>query len=192
MAYGVEPVVAEPVPDENQSAVSWEAVWAGAAATIAMLFVLVSLGAGFGLKMTPRWPAGVTANDFSPALGAAFVACQVAASMLGGYLAGRLRTRWLHIHEHEAHFRDTAHGLLAWAVSVVGLLVLGALLAPAPAVPVASLSPAELARATQIGAQLSLFLGVGALTSAFAASVAAALGGMRREEMHRLHRVAKT
>lgn len=178
-------------PDENQSAVSWDAIWAGAAATIALLFVLVSLGAGFGLKMAPRWPVGIEARDFTPLVGAVFVACQVVASMLGGYLAGRLRTKWLHIHDHETYFRDTAHGLLAWAASIVGLLVLGALVTQAPATPVGELSAAETLRAGQIAAQISLFLGIGALTSAFAASVAATIGGMRRDDMHKLHRAVK-
>lgn len=181
--------VADVVLDENQSAVSWEAILAGAAATIAMMFVLLSLAAGFGLKVSPRWPTGLSAQDFTPAVGATFIAAQVVASMLGGYLAGRLRTKWLNVHDHEVHFRDTAHGLLAWAASVVGLLALAAL--ATPAAPVATpieLSAAEALRAARIGAQLSFFLGVGALASAFVASVAAALGGMRRDEMHRLYR----
>lgn len=181
-------LVAVDIGEENQSAVSWDAVLAGAVATIALLFVLLSLGAGFGLKLAPRWPAGLTASDFTPTLGAALVACQVVASMLGGYVAGRMRTKWLNVHDHEVHFRDTAHGLLAWAASVVGLLVLGALAAPAAPAPVGELSPAEIVRAGQIGAQLSLFLGIGALTSAFAASVAAAIGGLRRDDMHKLYR----
>ncbi len=177
-------------PDEHQSPVSWDAIWAGAAASVALLFVLLSLAAGFGLKMTPRWPSGVATRDFTPVLGAIFIACQVVASMLGGYLTGRLRTKWLHIHDHETYFRDTAHGLLAWAVSVVGLLVLGALATSAPTTTTVELTPAEAMRAAQMGAQVSLFLGVGALTSAFSASVAATIGGMRRDEMHKLHRAA--
>lgn len=190
MSLGSDLAAAHPAPDETQSAVSWDAVLAGAAANFALLFVLLSLGAGFGLKMTPRWPSGVSAQDFTPVLGAVFVACQIVASMLGGYLAGRLRTKWLHVHAHEVHFRDTAHGLLAWAASVVGLLLLGALATPASTAPAAEMTVAEMARAAQIGAQLSLFLGIGALASAFSASVAAALGGMRRDDMHRLHRAA--
>ncbi len=193
MAYGTEHSTSDVVvPDEHQSAVSWDAILAGAAASIAILFVLISLGAGFGLKMTPRWPTGISAQDFSPVLGAAFVACQVVASMLGGYLAGRLRTKWLHVHDHEVHFRDTAHGLLAWAASIVGLLVLGALVAQPSAPAAADLSPAEIVRAAHIAAQISLFLGIGALTSAFAASVAAAIGGMRRDDMHKLHRTVRS
>jgi hypothetical protein len=44
---------------------------------------------------------------------------QLAASGLGGYLAGRLRTRWRDTHRDEVHFRDTAHGLLSWAVATL-------------------------------------------------------------------------
>lgn len=191
MTQGPESSPSDFALDEHQSAVSWDAILAGAAATIALLFVLISLGAGFGLKMAPRWPTGLTADDFTPIVGATFVACQVAASMLGGYLAGRLRTKWLNVHDHEVHFRDTAHGLLAWAASIVGLLLLGALTATPTASAAAELPPAELARAAKIAAQVSLFLGIGALTSAFSASVAATIGGMRRDEMHNRHRSEK-
>jgi hypothetical protein len=189
MAYGTDLPNPDIALEESQSAVSWDSILAGAAATIALMFVLLSLGAGFGLKVSPRWPTGLSSQDFTPVVGAIFVAAQVVASMFGGYLAGRLRTKWLNVHDHEVHFRDTAHGLLAWAASVVGLLVLSALLTPAAlAPPQPTMSPEETLRAARIGAQLSFFLGIGALTSAFSASVAAAIGGMRRDEMHRLHR----
>ena len=112
--------------------------------------------------------------------------------MLGGYLTGRLRTRWLNVHSHEVYFRDTAHGLLAWAASVVGLLILGALATPSVAgLPQAAPSPVETLRAAHLAAQLSFFLGVGALSSAFSASVAATIGGLRRDDMHNQHRVER-
>jgi hypothetical protein len=38
---------------------------------------------------------------------------------LGGYIAGRLRTRWVGTHTHEVFFRDTAHGFITWAVATV-------------------------------------------------------------------------
>ncbi|MGA2190903.1 MAG: hypothetical protein ABSH33_20485 [Steroidobacteraceae bacterium] len=38
---------------------------------------------------------------------------------MGGYVAGRLRIRWVGTHTHEVFFRDTAHGLVTWAVAVV-------------------------------------------------------------------------
>jgi hypothetical protein len=46
-------------------------------------------------------------------------------SAFGGYLAARLRTRWLGIHNNEVFFRDTAHGFLAWAFAVLIAISLG-------------------------------------------------------------------
>ena len=53
---------------------------------------------------------------------------QLAAAGMGGYLAGRLRTRWHGTHTDEVYFRDTAHGFLAWALAT---LVTAALLTSA-------------------------------------------------------------
>jgi hypothetical protein len=48
---------------------------------------------------------------------------------MGGYLAGRLRTKWTGIHTDEVYFRDTAHGFLAWAAaSVVAASLLGSVM----------------------------------------------------------------
>jgi hypothetical protein len=47
------------------------------------------------------------------------IVTQIAASALGGYLGGRLRTKWTNVHTDEVYFRDTAHGLLVWAVGMV-------------------------------------------------------------------------
>ena len=51
------------------------------------------------------------------------------ASSLGGYIAGRLRSRWIGVHSDEVYFRDTAHGFIAWAFASV----LGAVLLASPA-----------------------------------------------------------
>jgi len=52
-------------------------------------------------------------------IGAGLYLCCIAvmASAVGGYLAARLRTKWTGIHNNEVFFRDTAHGLLAWALA---------------------------------------------------------------------------
>jgi hypothetical protein len=54
---------------------------------------------------------------------------QIAASGLGGYLAGRLRVRWANVRDDEVFFRDTAHGFLAWSLATLltAALVLGSL-----------------------------------------------------------------
>ena len=41
------------------------------------------------------------------------------ASALGGFLTGRLRVRWTRSPLDEVYFRDTAHGVLAWAFATV-------------------------------------------------------------------------
>ena len=96
------------IPEEARSAVSWGAIFAGATAALALSFVLLGLAAGFGLKLAAPWPgARPSLAEVHPMLGAWMIVVQVLASALGGYLAGRLRTKWLHVHGHEVHFRDT-------------------------------------------------------------------------------------
>jgi hypothetical protein len=47
------------------------------------------------------------------------IVIQWVSAALGGYIAGRLRTRWHGTHAHEVFFRDTAHGLITWSVATV-------------------------------------------------------------------------
>ena len=47
------------------------------------------------------------------------IVVQWLASGLGGYVTGRLRTKWVGTHTHEVFFRDTAHGFIMWALSTV-------------------------------------------------------------------------
>ena len=168
--------------------VSWSAVFAGAAVSLALSMLLTALGAGFGMSLAVGGVASRgSLSGFTPVLGAWMIVGQVLCGAFGGYLAGRLRHRWTALHADEVHFRDTAHGLLAWAISTVaGVVLVAAVVGPyaeslaaASAVagtPVAPLNPA-------IAAQSSFFIAIGMLLSAFVACVAAALGGLRNEEM---------
>jgi hypothetical protein len=106
--------------EANASGVSWGAVIGGGFVTAALSVTLLALGAGLGLSSVSPWAnAGVSA----PVLGAAaivwMIVLQIIASAMGGYLAGRLRTKWSTVHTHEVYFRDTAHGFLVWAVALV-------------------------------------------------------------------------
>jgi hypothetical protein len=104
----------------NTSAVSWPAVFAGAVAAAALSLILLVLGTGLGLASVSPWaPMGDTAKAISWATIGWIVFVAVASSALGGYIAGRLRTRWLSVHTDEVYFRDTAHGFLAWAVATL-------------------------------------------------------------------------
>ena len=110
------------------SAVSWAAVIAGGLATAALMLFLLALGAGIGLSAVSPWShAGFRSTHVAMGAGIYLTLAAIIASAIGGYLAGRLRRRWLGVDEHEVYFRDTAHGFLAWALAtVLSAAVLGA------------------------------------------------------------------
>jgi hypothetical protein len=104
----------------SSSGLSWPAILAGAFAAAAAWFTLLALGAGMGLSSVSPWPvSGASARQVGPGAILWLMVVQLLACSLGGYLAGRLRSRWATLHAHEVHFRDTAHGFLAWAVGLV-------------------------------------------------------------------------
>lgn len=106
--------------ESSASALSWGPVIGGAAAAAATALILLLLGAGVGLTMVSPW-AGESASFTTVSITAAiwFVVVQWLASALGGYLTGRLRTKWAGVHTDEVFFRDTAHGFLSWALATV-------------------------------------------------------------------------
>ncbi|MGE8272669.1 hypothetical protein [Stenotrophomonas sp.] len=113
-------VTAPIVPPTSESAVSWGAILAGAVAAAALSLILLILGVGLGLSSVSPWSfEGVSKETFgwSSIIWLTFTA--LAASGLGGYLAGRLRTKWTQLHGDETYFRDTAHGFVSWAVATL-------------------------------------------------------------------------
>ena len=105
-------------PLASNSAVAWGAILAGAAAAAALSLILLILGTGLGLSaMSPWAQAGATAATLGVSTIVWITLTQLLASGMGGYLAGRLRTKWVSVHTDEVFFRDTAHGFLAWAVA---------------------------------------------------------------------------
>ncbi len=104
----------------TDSAVSWAAVFAGAAVAAVMSLILLVLGTGLGMSSVSPWSyEGVSAETFGWTTIAWISFTSLVASGLGGYIAGRLRTRWVSIHGDETYFRDTAHGFLAWSVATL-------------------------------------------------------------------------
>jgi hypothetical protein len=100
--------------------VSWPAVFAGAFAAAALSLVLLALGTGIGLSSISPWSnAGASASAIGIGAIVWLVITQSLAGTMGGYLAGRMRTKWTNTHTHEVYFRDTAHGFLVWAVGLV-------------------------------------------------------------------------
>jgi len=105
---------------EESPAVSWAAVAAGAIAAAALTLVLLAFGAGMGFSAVSPWSnSGVSASTFQIGTGLYLICVAMLASAIGGYIAGRLRTRWVGVHTHEVFFRDTAHGFLAWGFATV-------------------------------------------------------------------------
>jgi hypothetical protein len=105
---------------ETQSPVSWAAIVAGAVVAAALALVLVAFGSGLGLSSISPWSgSGVSGTTFQIGTGIYLVIVGVMSSAVGGYVAGRLRTKWVGVHNNEVFFRDTAHGLLAWALATL-------------------------------------------------------------------------
>ena len=115
--------VASPFPPRSAgpaSAVSWAAIFAGAAGAAALSLILLILGVGLGLSSVSPWSGqGATATVFGTATIVWVTVTQLVSAGTGGYLAGRLRTRWMGTHTDEVYFRDTAHGFLAWAIATL-------------------------------------------------------------------------
>src|SRR5450631_1093930 len=92
-------------PDNTRavaSAVSWGAIVAGAAAAAALSLILLMLGIGLGLSSVSPWAHhGVSAETFGVSTILWVTLTQLIASGMGGYLAGRLRTKWIGVHTNE-------------------------------------------------------------------------------------------
>ncbi|WP_233887794.1 hypothetical protein [Paraburkholderia flagellata] len=110
----------EPPYGRARAAVSWSAVVAGAVGMAAFSLILLTLGTGLGLSSLSPWPgSGAHAKTFGVAAIIWICVTQVMSAGLGGYLAGRLRRHWPGVGTDETHFRDTAHGFLAWALATL-------------------------------------------------------------------------
>jgi hypothetical protein len=125
----IDTVVIQPGADTGEpsvAGVSWAAVTAGAIVSCALTLVLIAFGIGLGLSVVSPWAgAGVSATTFKIGTGLYLVVIAMLSSSIGGYIAGRLRTRWVGVHTDEVYFRDTAHGFVAWALaSVLGAVLL--------------------------------------------------------------------
>jgi hypothetical protein len=92
----------------------------GAFAAAASSLILLALGSGFGLASVSPWSnSGASLTTFTVLTAIWLIIVQWFSSGLGGYLTGRLRTKWTGLHTHEVFFRDTANGFLSWAVASV-------------------------------------------------------------------------
>jgi len=166
------------------SAVSWSSILAGSFASLGLSFILVALGSGLGFAFVSPWPGhGLSTTALTATAVIWLLVAQWISAGVGGYLAGRLRTRWVGTHMHEVFFRDTAHGLITWAVVTVVIAVLTVPLAGSMSWPAThmELSAVDIDLARKAAAETSIYLALSLLVGAFIASVAAALGGHERD-----------
>jgi hypothetical protein len=106
--------------EASTSAVSWGAILAGALVAGSVSLILFALASGVGLATVSAWPgSGASLTTFSVTTGLGLIVVQWIASGVGGYITGRLRTKWVGTHTHEVFFRDTAHGFITWALATV-------------------------------------------------------------------------
>jgi hypothetical protein len=135
MSNIVTPVSGQVIPASGQvesprSAVSWAAIIAGAAASTVISLLLLVVGAGIGLVSISPWSNSGASSTTVGILAIVWsIAIPLFAYAVGGYLAGRLRTQWVGLHTDEVFFRDTAHGMLVWAVgTLVSACMVGSIL----------------------------------------------------------------
>jgi hypothetical protein len=92
---------------------------------IAASAILLAFGSGLGFALVSPWPGrGASATGFTVNAAIWLIVSQWLSAALGGYIAGRLRTKWVGTHTHEVFFRDTAHGLVTWSVATVAVAAL--------------------------------------------------------------------
>ena len=116
-----ESKVTDVLPVESPtSALAWGPIIGGAVAATGITLILLLVGSGMGLTMVSPW-SGENSSAATVGVSAAIwlVVVQWLSAALGGYLTGRLRTKWAAAHTDEVFFRDTAHGFLSWALATL-------------------------------------------------------------------------
>ncbi len=111
--------------ESSISSISWAAIFAGAFTAWAITLVIVTVASAIGFGVISPYNSSANFTNFHVATGVVTVVTAALASTFGGYMAGRLRTRWVGIHTDEVYFRDTAHGFLSWALATfIGALMI--------------------------------------------------------------------
>jgi hypothetical protein len=185
--------VAEKSVESSASAAEWAAIFGGAVAAIGVTTILLTLGPGLGLTTVSPWSfSNPSPAAFGTVAAIWLVVTQWLASAFGGYLSGRLRKKWVGIRTHEVLFRDTAHGLLAWALATLLMAALvtlgsaataGVAAATATSAPSASpVAPEAAEQARKIAVAFSFVTSLSLLVGAFVASAAGALRVFHRDE----------
>lgn len=103
----------------SRSYLEWGPIIGGAVGAASLSFLLLTFGGAVGLSLTSPWPdTGARLWVVGLAIAWWMVLVQIGSFAAGGYLAGRMRSRWSDS-TLESSFRDSTHGFMVWAVGVL-------------------------------------------------------------------------
>ena len=185
--------VPEQSVESSASGMEWSSITRWGAVGVSI--ILFALGSALGLSNVSPWSfANPLPTAFAVGTAVWLIVTQWLSAGWGGYLAGRLRKKWVGIRTDEVFFRDTAHGFLAWALATVLMAALFTLAATALSVAPESASitttvsaeTAEQARRATVALSFSTALSFA--IGAFIGGVAGALGGYHRDETETMPR----
>src|SRR3954470_3347830 len=112
--------------DEDGRYLQWTPVIAGAIGGAALSFICLTFAVAIGLGVSSTSPTWRDASAALAILSGIYLILQAVVSFgIGGYIAGRARTRLVDAGTDDVETRDGLHGLAAWALGVL----LGAALA---------------------------------------------------------------
>lgn len=169
----------------NGSYIEWSAIFGGTVLASAISLVLLQFGSAIGLASTSPFDASreLTRGGLL-AIGLWLLWVQVSVSMVGGYIAGRMRAPFTTLHTHESEVRDGVHGVLVWATGTVFVALILTLISGLASMHTA---PATTTATTLTDAQrhTAIIFAFGAaatsLVSGVAAWWAATVGGEHRD-----------
>ena len=173
----------------TSSYLEWGAIMGGAVLAGGISVVLLQFAAATLSDVSASWNVLVA--------GLYVVVVAIASSSAGGYIAGRMRSKWADSTEAEVEFRDGVHGLVVWATATLGVaVVMGVLTAlsalgasAAAAADVAEIPENTLRLTANISAIFSFASAAGALLGAAAAWFSATFGGEHRDQGLSVHEV---
>ena len=177
-----------PVAVPDGSYLEWGPVMGGTVIATAISIVLFQFGAGVGLSTDATYlESGDASWSVLPGgLWTALVA--LISATTGGYVAGRMRSRFADARESEVEFRDGVHGLTVWAAStivaaiVIGLIGVLSAIGISVETEAAQLSADQQRWASNMGIIGAFATATGSALGAAGAWFAATTGGTHRDE----------
>jgi len=192
-AVKTAPVHSENLPS-GQSYLEWGAVWGGGVVAIATSTVLGQFGGTAGLALGEPMLANGEPSWQVLVAGLWLFVTALASSASGGYIAGRMRSRWNDAAKTEVEFRDGAHGLAVWAVSTLAVAAFVAITAALSSIGVETGAISEIPEnVAQYTRTITVVYGFSAAAAAALGAGAAwwfaSLGGNHRDEATDVHQI---